>query len=261
MLEKFFKTASAASAFGDPEWRELTNSSPLLRGVRVEQLVRLRVLSEGFLRRKDVQGAGGTALPPPSKLAVAVQAAICVSGLDLSWYHGWYSVILYPGEFRRRGKFEDEAGVVHEDRGVLTGEAWSHGPIILSWADVVEDLALATPGNNVVIHECAHKLDMLRGGVANGFPPLHTSMSSAAWTEAFEAGFERHCRQVEAGWDTWLDPYGAESPGEFFATAAELYFTAGDALAAEHPAVYQQLRAFFRADPLQRIPRPRRGLA
>ena len=50
-----------------------------------------------------------------------------------------------------------------------SGESWLGGPVILSW----EDAAAAEPdaGYNVVIHEFAHKLDMLNGD-ANGFPPL-----------------------------------------------------------------------------------------
>ena len=224
-------------------------SAPLFQGIDETALARLRTLAGEFLQRKDVQGAGGIELDAQARLSVAAQAVLPIFGLDMGWYRGWYSVILYPGAFRRRGELVDEAGVVHEASEVLAGEAWTQGPVILSWEDVVADLELAAPGSNVTVHECAHKLDLLNGGIANGFPPLHAGMSREAWTSAFAAAWRQHRDAVASGRDTWLDPYGAEDPGEFFATASELFFSAGAALAAEHPAVHQQLLAFYRMDP------------
>lgn len=69
----------------------------------------------------------------------------------------------------------DEYGIVHHNKQLLSGEAWSKGPVILSWDDIERDLQGIHHGHNVIIHEIAHKLDMLNG-VANGIPPLHVSM-------------------------------------------------------------------------------------
>jgi hypothetical protein len=52
---------------------------------------------------------------------------------------------------------------------VTSGEAWEGGPLIISWHDV----QMAGDGYNVVIHEFAHKLDMLNGE-ADGIPALHS---------------------------------------------------------------------------------------
>ena len=62
----------------------------------------------------------------------------------------------------------DEDGVVHDVREEASGEAWEHGPVILSWEDTELGGASPEPGAqpyNVVVHEFAHKLDMLNGEI------------------------------------------------------------------------------------------------
>ena len=78
--------------------------------------------------------------------------------------------------------------MVHQTNAVMAGEAWGRGPVILSWANVLD--AGKRPGHNVVIHEMAHKLD-LQNGVANGFPPLHRGMDLRGWTQVFSGAWER----------------------------------------------------------------------
>jgi Mlc titration factor MtfA (ptsG expression regulator) len=106
-----------------------------------------------------------------------------------------------------------------------------------------------------VIHEFAHKLDMLNGD-ANGFPPLHKGMSRADWSRAFSAAFDDLVRRVEAGEETEIDPYAAESPAEFFAVISEAFFEIPDLLRTVYPEVYRQLSLFYRQDPASReLPR------
>ena len=72
-------------------------------------------------------------------------------------------MIVYPDEFLVPYEEEDEAGVVHSGRDLRSGEAWERGPLVISLRDVH-----ARPeweGYNVVIHECAHKLDMRTGAL------------------------------------------------------------------------------------------------
>ena len=51
-----------------------------------------------------------------------------------------------------------------------------------------------------------------------------------------------------------LDPYAAESPGEFFALISEAFFETPALVNNVYPAVYRQLQAFYRQDPLTRLP-------
>ena len=163
--------------------------------------------------------------------------------LGLDYYDGWHSVVVYPGGFLARGHEMDEAGVVHEYEEARSGEAWLAGPVILSLEDVAASGQL--DGYNVVIHEMAHKLDMLNGD-ANGHPPLHAGMDSRVWYEAFSAAYAHSNRCLDAGQEPPLDDYAAQSPAEFFAVASEYFFELPDVLRDAYPDVYRQLAAFYR---------------
>lgn len=133
----------------------------------------------------------------------------------------------------------------------MTGESWLAGPVVLSWADA--EMRGDEHGYNVVIHEFAHKLDMLNGE-ANGFPPLHAGMDRGAWSRDFSAAYEDCRARLERGEPARIDPYAAESPAEFFAVLSEVFFEIPDAVLAEYPGVYRQLAAFYRQDPAARLP-------
>jgi len=137
----------------------------------------------------------------------------------------------------------DEHGVVHEWDDELAGEAMPGGPVVLSW-----DAATNDPEINVVIHEFAHKLDMLNGA-ADGLPPLHTGMDRATWAKAFEGAYEGFCDAVEHDKETWLDPYAAEHPSEFFAVISEAFFEQPAETKRRYPDVYDQLRLFYKQEP------------
>ena len=126
------------------------------------------------------------------------------------------------------------------------------GPLLLSWPDSAQSPLL--DGWNVVIHECAHKLDM-QTGAANGCPALHSGMKQAAWAEAFGRAYDTFCTEVEHGTAGWLDPYASESPAEFFAVLSEYFFEAPHWIQEHMPAVFGQLRLFYRQDPSRRLPR------
>ena len=78
-------------------------------------------------------------------------------------------------------------------------------------------------------------------------------MELRAWTAAFEAAYQGFCDALERGKDTWLDPYAAEHPSEFFAVASEAFFTDPAEVRRRYPDVFDQLRLFYRQDPLRRM--------
>jgi MtfA peptidase len=214
---------------------------------------RLRELVILFLHRKQISAAGGLELDLEKKLGIAIQACIVILNLGIEHFDGWVEIIVYPDEFMPRHEFRNDEGVVETDGASYSGQAWLHGPVILSWADV--ENAGDADGMNVVIHEFAHKLDMLNGD-ANGFPPLHKGMDRTAWSGAFIQAFEDLRRRVQAGEETDIDPYAAESPAEFFAVTSEAFFEIPDLLRAAYPDVYAQLSQFYRQDPASRdLPR------
>jgi Mlc titration factor MtfA (ptsG expression regulator) len=46
--------------------------------------------------------------------------------------------------------------------------------------------------------------------------------------------------------------YATEHPAEFFAVTSEVFFEASDLLLEEYPAVHEQLRLFYRQNPMIR---------
>ena len=230
-------------------WCTAVSALPVLRGLSEEEIERLRELATLFLNEKQLVAAGGYSLGDDTQIKIAAQACLPILNLGLDYYAGWVSVIVYPGEFVPEHEFMDEAGVVHIARAPVTGESWERGPVILSGADAVH--CDGYDGTNVVIHEFAHKLDMLNGAM-NGFPPLHREISSERWAQSFTAAYADFCAKAESGMKMALDPYGAESPAEFFAVTSEAFFETPHTLLQEYPDVYRQLAAFYRQDPARR---------
>jgi Mlc titration factor MtfA (ptsG expression regulator) len=235
-------------------WTRFTAAVPMLAGFDADSLERLRRLVTLFLYRKRIQGVAGQGVTAAMRQAIATQACLPILNLGLDWYRGWVTVLVYPDEFLARHEYVDEDGVAHHVTRPLVGEALHEGPVILSWAHAESDLSDSSEGN-VVLHEFAHKLDMLTGD-ANGMPPLHRGMDPLTWTRAFSHAFDDLNGRIEAGETPPLDPYGADEPGEFFAVMSEAFFLDPACLANEYPAVYQQLAQFFRQDPLARLGLP-----
>jgi MtfA peptidase len=223
----------------DALWKEAT------RGLAfIPDSAKLRELVLLFLAEKQFTGAHGMELTDAMRVSIAAQACLPILELGLDWYAGFTGIVVYPGDFRVRRSEIDEDGVLHEWDDELAGEAMPGGPVVLSW-----DAAANDPEMNVVIHEFAHKLDML-SGAADGMPPLHPGMDRSAWQAAFVAAYEGFCDALERGKDTWLDPYAAEHPSEFFAVISEAFFEQPAETRRRYPDVYDQLRLFYRQDPL-----------
>lgn len=234
-------------------WRRLCANLPLLGHLAPDDVALLRDLALLFLHEKTISGGADYVPDDEVALAIAAQACLPVLHLGFDYLDGWRGVIVYPGEFAPEREVVDEAGVVHVGRHPLLGEAWRHGPILLAADEVMQSGAI--DGVNVVIHEIAHKIDMLNGE-SNGFPPLHSDMSHGAWTATFTAAYDDFCAHVNRDEASApFDPYGAEDPAEFFSVMSEAFFEIPHALARVYPAVYAQLAAFYRQEPRLRAQR------
>jgi Mlc titration factor MtfA (ptsG expression regulator) len=247
-------------------WNRATAQWLFMRGLAPAEIDRLRGLCEQFLATKHFSGTHDLDISDVMQVEIAAQACILVLELGIEWYEGWSEVIVYPSQFAPEREVMDDAGVVHLTNDPMSGEAWLGGPVILSYEDVAmtADEEIRVAGYNVVIHEFAHKLDM-RNGDASGFPPLHGAMSASAWKGAFTQAYEDFVgkvdaaealprRKVEAALAALaIDPYAAESAGEFFAVASEAFFETPELLAPAYPAVYEQLRLFYKQDPGARL--------
>ncbi|TLX57008.1 zinc-dependent peptidase [Stutzerimonas nosocomialis] len=234
-------------------WQSVLDSLPILDGLTPDETERLRERSLLFLHAKRLTALPGVELDIADHLRLAAQAQLPLLHLaDLNWYQGFHEIVIYPDDFRSPQKHRDSAGVVHEWDAEHSGEAWLQGPVILAAPGVQE--SGGWEAYNLIIHELAHKLDMLNGD-ANGLPPLHADMRIADWAQAMQSAYDALNATLDADPDaqTPIDPYAAEDPAEFFAVTSEYFFSAPDLLLEAFPAVYEQLHRFYRQDPAARL--------
>lgn len=231
----------------EADWRRALADSGCLRRLSASEQARLRMLATFLLREKALEPVQGLTLTGAMQAKLAALASLPILNLGLRWYRGWHSIVLYPDLFVPQREFVDGAGVVHRSHSVLEGEAWQRGPVILSWEGI--DTSGTPPGHNVVIHEMAHKLDMLNGE-ANGFPPLHGRMSRRIWSRTFQTAYQALDHRLRTGASSPIDPYALENPGEFFAVASEVFFETPRVLRDFDPEIYRQLSLFYKQQPL-----------
>lgn len=251
---------------GIDAWNDATGDYQFVAQLTEEENRRLRLIASDFLSRKTIVGAAGFEVDDHLRIQIAAQACILILELDVDFYDGWREIIIYPAQFAKTHEVQDEFGVVHTTREPLAGEAWLEGPVVLSYADVTQNENAVDRGDgyNVVIHEFAHKLDMLNGG-ANGYPPLHRGMSRETWKRTFLAAYLAFCKDVDTA-DALvhrdggkaldalaIDPYASENPAEFFAVISEVFFEMPETLLETFPEVYQQLKLFYKQDPVARL--------
>ena len=231
----------------EADWQLVFQRIPITDGLTREQDALLRERAVLFLQEKHLTILPGIELGHMERLHLAVQAQLMLLELDeLDWFSGFHEIVLYPDDFISPQRHRDASGIEHEFNQAHSGEAWSQGPIILAWPGVAS--SGQWEGYNLVIHELAHKLDMLSSG-ANGLPPLHGDMRLDQWASAMQSAYDALNATLDANPHTHtpIDPYAAENPAEFFAVTSEYFFSAPDILHQAMPKVYEQLAKIGRA--------------
>jgi hypothetical protein len=231
-------------------WNAVTQRIQALKHLDSVERSQLRALVTWFLFHKTISGAHELEITAEMKVTVSVLVCLPVLKLGTSYLDGWSEVILYPGAFRANHVQMDDSGLVYQDTNALCGQAWLHGPLILSWEDVQQNAFKPLSGHNVVIHEIAHKLDGLNGAM-NGMPPLHLLMIRKNWTQSFSKAYQDLRHQLTTGHHPTIDVYAATNPAEFFAVVSEYFFTAPQVLVDHYPDVYRQLLQFYRQQTLK----------
>jgi MtfA peptidase len=246
------KRVLARHRIDDALWRRALRHLPFLGGLSADQERRLKELAILFLAEKQLTPVHGLALSDDDRVEIALQACLPILELGLDWYDGWVGVVVHPADFKVQRAQTDEVGVQHEWDDELVGESWPGGPVVLSWEALDDAGSVAAGGANVVLHEFAHKLDMMTGD-ADGVPPQPSRAARERWIGIFDADFDRFCIEVDAGRKTFLDPYAAEHEAEFFAVASEAFFEAPNALRREFPGTYDLFKGFYKQDPATRL--------
>jgi MtfA peptidase len=254
---KRHERALSSNALPETQWLAALRELPFLGHYDVALLARLRELTTLFLVEKSIVSGATTGehameVTPHMRIVIAVQACVLILGRGesvseaINDYDGWNNVVVYPGDFPQTYDFEDEAGVVHRTDEPIAGESWEGGPVLLSWPAV--EAGYEESGMALVIHEFAHKIDMLDGEI-DGVPPLPSSVR-AHFKANVNAAYDNFLIRVDANEDTAIDPYAADCVEEFFAVTCEVFFAEPTLLQLEYPRYYDALRGYFKVDPI-----------
>lgn len=213
---------------------------------------RLRILISVFLKQKTLIGEQNLDLTDQMKMIIAAQACIPILKLGLNYYSGFVQVSVYPAAFWVQHNEQDENGIIHQNKSLLSGESWLRGPVILSWNDIERDMQHDDEGHNVIIHEFAHKIDMLNQG-ANGVPPLPLDINADEWGKVFRQAYHRQLERMQHHKRSCINTYASTSPAEYFAVASEYFFTMPKHLKQCSEPVYNEFKLFYQQDPASRI--------
>ncbi|MCA8966126.1 MAG: zinc-dependent peptidase [Planctomycetes bacterium] len=232
-----------------PAWLPILDGLPFYRSLdeRGQQRIRddLRVL----IAEKEWEGCGGLVLTDEILVTIAAQASLLLLAIEHEYFADVRSILVYPSAYRTMPQ-QDAAGVVRPGQANL-GEAWQRGPVILSWDAAKGGAVDPRDGHNLVLHEFAHKLDML-DGLADGTPPLQGREELREWVATMTAEFAALRAAAAGGHKVVLDHYGATNPAEFFAVATECFFEKSRQLRQRHPRLYAVLQDYYRQDPAER---------
>ncbi len=230
-------------------WRDIVRRCvPLARELPAAQQLRLKKHVQVLLAEVPFIGCAGLEVSDEMRVTIAAQAAFLLLGRGGS-FGNLREVLVYPGHFVVPRSEAGAGGVVHEGRDVLAGQSWQRGQVIVAWDAVRDGAADPHDGANVVMHEFAHQLDQ-DTGAANGAPYVGRGAVQQVWARVMNQEFDALRERLSRAEPGLIEPYAGTSAAEFFAVTTELFFERPGALAAERPALYEQLRRCYRLDPV-----------
>ncbi|MEX2476684.1 zinc-dependent peptidase [Marinobacter sp.] len=237
-----------SNAFPD-QWRALLKAQvPLYARLPLNDRKQLEQQVQLFLAEKLFYGCDGFNVDDTVRLTVAGHACLLILGRPYSDYDEVRSILVYPDHYQAE-QVEDDGTVVSVSREIRAGEASGYGQVVLAWAECEEGAVNPHGKHNVILHEFAHQLDYLDGS-ADGAPPL-SGDEAKHWQHTMTEAYEHLRHSLRHHHASWLDPYGASEPAEFFAVLTEAFYQQPRHLKDEQPEVYKALYSFYRLDPLQ----------
>ena len=85
-------------------------------------------------------------------------------------------------------------------------------------------------------------------------PILEQRSSYVAWARILSREYGELLQKVENQHQDVIDFYGATNPAEFFAVITEAFFKNPEKLNKKHPELYEELKLYYKMDPLQWLP-------
>lgn len=232
-----------------PAWRSIVEQRVrMFSWLDADEQQRLEAIALDLIADKDWEAAHGFELTDEIIVTIAAQAALLVLELPADSFRNVGTILVQPSAVRLERAHRTSNGMVSDDRMLVDGQAFFGGPVMIAWEAARFEARHPGRGTNVVLHEFAHKLDML-DGTLDGTPPLADQAQRDRWIEVCT----RVYRAVEIGeGGEALRSYAGIDAAEFFAVATEVFFDRPHLLREEHPDLYECLRDFYGQDPATR---------
>lgn len=235
------------------EWREmLVTRMPYYRRLPAADQRELEGHIQVLIREKYFEGCAGQKITDEVKVLIAAQASLLLLHRDTDYFPWMRTILVYPNSFVGNAKSVGPAGVVTEGPSWRQGESWytpgSGGPVVLSWSDTLAGAANPHDGQNLVLHEFAHQLDADSGAV-EGVPGIVNTGDIARWKSILGRAQRELAQDNWSGRPTVINPYGLQSPAEFFAVSVEAFFERPHEMKTRHAELYSLLGSYFLQDP------------
>ena len=204
-----------------------------------------------FLADKNFEGCAGQMITDEVRVTIAAQACLLLLHRKTDYFPRLLTILVYPSTYLANEQRPVTTEIWEEGKQARAGEtARTMGSMVLAWDAVKSGAVDPADGKNVVLHEFAHQLDY-ENFAADGTPALATRQQQLAWREVMRTEFASLRAAEVTGIPTLLDTYGATNAAEFFAVSAEAFFERPVMLRAQHPRLYEELRNYFRQDPVE----------
>ncbi len=236
-----------------PPWRVLLHRTMRFWScLTADEQARIEDEIRFFIAERNWEGCGGLELTADMQVIIAAQACRLLLGRPGERFENVTTILVYPSGYFTGAAQQSVLGGgpprIQTAGGMpVLGQAHDRGPVILSWRHSLEG-AIGDEGENLVLHEFAHKLDMANG-VVDGMPRMESRAQAKAWHDAMSEARNRLEESLRIGLPAPLRPYALTNPAEFFAVATEVFFERPEALHEWDGDLYQVMADWYRQDP------------
>lgn len=230
-------------------WREiLRHNLPVYRHLPAPLRQRLENDIKWFLADKYFDGRDGLQITDEVRLTIAGQACLLLLGRkNHRCYPKLSRIVVYPDAYVATAAEAAGSVAIHKPQ-VRLGESWQNGAVVLSWRHALAGGRQPDDGQNVVLHEFAHRLDQLSGR-ADGAPVLDNPGQYRHWAEVMSREFSSLRQRLRLRKKAWLNAYGATNPAEFFAVLTEYFFEKPHSLKRHNPELFDIMHSYYGLDP------------
>jgi MtfA peptidase len=223
-----------------PHWEEiLTQHFPQYLKLPIHFREDLKNKIKVFLHEKRFHGCNDLEITEEMRVLIAAQACMLLLNRETNYFPKLITVNVYPLAYKST-----------HSGGPVLGESWNSGELVLTWDSTLHGAKNMFDGKNVVFHEFAHQLDQ-EDGIADGAPILERLSAYKSWATILGEEYDTLIRKKKKHRKTVLRKYGATNPAEFFAVATEAFFEKPRQLDKRHPELYQELKNYYKVDPLE----------